>query len=226
VHAITSGAAGATEFVQWVNNSLAVFDKTSGAVVLGPVAGNTIFNGFGGPCQTRNDGDPIVEYDKAVQEIARAQPGAPERTRVAMAGRPPAEPAARNPPRGALDRAAGGYRSRESDVVNSPYQAPAPPPAGAPHRGGADARAHDANPRSTSSYWGKGRAGQKVRKTPTSDDPHPREIVIRGHPTEPESSQEPLSDFAATQVSALIRPGGEGKRLPARFGIAATPDAT
>ena len=61
----TSGAAGATQFVQWVNNSLAVFDKTSGAVVLGPVAGNTIFNGFGGPCQTRNDGDPIVEYDKA-----------------------------------------------------------------------------------------------------------------------------------------------------------------
>jgi hypothetical protein len=42
-----------------------VFDKATGALVMGPVAGNTVWAGFGGGCQTNNDGDPIVQYDKA-----------------------------------------------------------------------------------------------------------------------------------------------------------------
>ncbi|MGO9454926.1 MAG: hypothetical protein ACLQDV_28350 [Candidatus Binataceae bacterium] len=61
----TTGAAGATQFVEWVNVNLAVFDKSTGAVEMGPVPGNTLFAGFGGGCETQNDGDPIVEYDKA-----------------------------------------------------------------------------------------------------------------------------------------------------------------
>ena len=61
----TNGAVGATQYVQWVNTALAVFNKSTGALVLGPVAGNTIWQGFGGGCQTNNDGDPIVQYDKA-----------------------------------------------------------------------------------------------------------------------------------------------------------------
>jgi hypothetical protein len=61
----TTGAVGATQYVQWVNVNLAVFDKTSGAPVMGPVPGNTLWAGFGGACETANDGDPIVEYDKA-----------------------------------------------------------------------------------------------------------------------------------------------------------------
>ena len=60
----TNGAVGATQYVQWVNESFAVFDKATGALVLGPVAGNTLWSGFGGGCQTNNDGDPIVQYDK------------------------------------------------------------------------------------------------------------------------------------------------------------------
>lgn len=60
----TTGAAGATQFVQWVNSSFAVFSKSTGAPVYGPVAGNTLFTGFGGACETSNDGDPIVMYDK------------------------------------------------------------------------------------------------------------------------------------------------------------------
>lgn len=59
----TNGAVGATQYVQWVNESFAVFDK-SGNKVLGPVAGNTLWSGFGGGCQNNNDGDPIVQYDK------------------------------------------------------------------------------------------------------------------------------------------------------------------
>jgi len=61
----TNGAVGATQYVQWVNESFAVFNKSTGALVMGPTAGNTLWSGFGGGCQTNNDGDPIVQYDKA-----------------------------------------------------------------------------------------------------------------------------------------------------------------
>lgn len=60
----TNGAVGATQYVQWVNEDFAVFNKSTGALVFGPVAGNTLWAGFGGGCQTNNDGDPIVQYDQ------------------------------------------------------------------------------------------------------------------------------------------------------------------
>src|SRR5262245_337950 len=60
----TNGAAGLTQYVQWVNLSFAVFDKTTGALVAGPTLGKTLWAGFGGGCETNNDGDPIVIYDK------------------------------------------------------------------------------------------------------------------------------------------------------------------
>ncbi len=61
----TVGAVGATQYVQWVNTYFAVFDKTTGAIAPGfPKPGNSIWAGFGGGCQTNNDGDPIVQYDK------------------------------------------------------------------------------------------------------------------------------------------------------------------
>jgi hypothetical protein len=58
-------AVGATQVVQWVNTSFAVFDKSSGTLVHGPVLGNTLWSGFGGGCENNNDGDPIAQYDKA-----------------------------------------------------------------------------------------------------------------------------------------------------------------
>lgn len=61
----TNGAVGATQFVQWVNTQMAVYSKTTGAKVFGPVLGNSIFNGFSGECSTQNGGDGIVNYDKA-----------------------------------------------------------------------------------------------------------------------------------------------------------------
>jgi hypothetical protein len=59
----TNGAVGATQFVQWVNTAFAVYNKTGG-LVAGPTAGNTLWSGFGGGCQTNNDGDIIAQYDK------------------------------------------------------------------------------------------------------------------------------------------------------------------
>jgi len=62
----TSGAVGATQYVQWVNESFAVFNKSTGAIAAGfPKAGNTLWSGFGGGCEANNDGDPIAQYDKA-----------------------------------------------------------------------------------------------------------------------------------------------------------------
>jgi hypothetical protein len=69
----TNGAVGATQYVQWVNSSFAVFNKSTGALISGPIAGNTLWSGFGGGCQTNNDGDPIVLYDKAAQRWVFSQ---------------------------------------------------------------------------------------------------------------------------------------------------------
>lgn len=61
----TNGAVGLTQYVQWVNTSFAVFDKATGNILPNfPVAGNALWKAFGGPCETNNDGDPIVVYDK------------------------------------------------------------------------------------------------------------------------------------------------------------------
>src|SRR5437763_705947 len=60
----TNLAVGATQVVQWVNESFAVFDKATGALVAGPTRGNALWAGFGSGCETNNDGDPIVQYDK------------------------------------------------------------------------------------------------------------------------------------------------------------------
>ncbi|HEX4770694.1 MAG TPA: hypothetical protein VH351_07685 [Bryobacteraceae bacterium] len=62
----TNGAVGANQYVQWVNESFAVFDK-AGHLISGPVEGNQLFKDLGPahPCAVNNDGDPIAQYDKA-----------------------------------------------------------------------------------------------------------------------------------------------------------------
>ena len=68
----TTGAIGPTHFVQMVNLSMAVYDRT-GAAVFGPINSNSIWAGFGGPCQTENDGDPVVLYDKLADRFVVSQ---------------------------------------------------------------------------------------------------------------------------------------------------------
>ena len=69
----TNGAVGRTQYVQWVNLSFAVFDKSDGSLVYGPAAGNTLWSGFGGACQNTNDGDIIAQYDKLANKWVMAQ---------------------------------------------------------------------------------------------------------------------------------------------------------
>src|SRR3954465_13760630 len=58
----TNGDVGPNHYVQIVNSDFAVFNKT-GTPLFGPVPINTLWSGFGGGCQTNNDGDPVVVYD-------------------------------------------------------------------------------------------------------------------------------------------------------------------
>jgi hypothetical protein len=60
----TNGEVGLTQYVQIVNEGYQVWDKTTGASVLGPVGISTIWNGFGGVCATSGTGDPVVLYDQ------------------------------------------------------------------------------------------------------------------------------------------------------------------
>jgi hypothetical protein len=70
----TNGAVGPLHYVQWVNEGFAVFDKVTGGMLPGfPKNGNTIWAGFGGGCETNNDGDPIVKYDRAADRWVLTQ---------------------------------------------------------------------------------------------------------------------------------------------------------
>jgi hypothetical protein len=66
--------SGKKFYVQWVNLSFAVWDVTSTPTrVLGPLAGNTLWKGFGGPCELTNNGDVITLYDSLAQRWLMSQ---------------------------------------------------------------------------------------------------------------------------------------------------------
>jgi hypothetical protein len=69
----TNASVGSTRVVEWVNESFAVFDKATGALVYEPAAGNTPWTGFGGGCATNNDGEPVVHFDRIAQRWIFAQ---------------------------------------------------------------------------------------------------------------------------------------------------------
>lgn len=68
----TTGDLGPDHYVQWVNLRYAVYNVLRDAngisgfsLVPGfPKQGNVIWQGFGGRCESDNDGDPIVQYDQ------------------------------------------------------------------------------------------------------------------------------------------------------------------
>ena len=69
----TNAAVGDTQVVQWVNTCYAVFDKSTGARISGPFAGTNFWKGFGAPCETNNDGDIIIQWDKSNHRWLAAQ---------------------------------------------------------------------------------------------------------------------------------------------------------
>jgi hypothetical protein len=63
-------AVGPDHIMQTVNTRMAIFTKkgkkfdTTGKVLYGAVPNNTVFKGFGGTCEARNNGDTVVRYDQ------------------------------------------------------------------------------------------------------------------------------------------------------------------
>jgi hypothetical protein len=63
-------AVGPDHIVQIVNVRMAIFTKrgarfdTTGKVLFGPVSTNTVFKGFGGACESDDNGDAVIRYDQ------------------------------------------------------------------------------------------------------------------------------------------------------------------
>ncbi len=64
----SNGSVGNNQYVETVNTRYQVWSLNRATYVatsvLGPSSINTLWSGFGGPCETQNSGDPIVLYDK------------------------------------------------------------------------------------------------------------------------------------------------------------------
>jgi len=76
-------AVGPDHVVQIVNSRFAIFTK-QGKVLYGATPTNTLFKGFGGACEARNNGDAVVRYDQLadrwlfVMPVFRRSPERPD----------------------------------------------------------------------------------------------------------------------------------------------------
>ena len=78
----TNGEVGETQYVQIVNEGFQIFNKSTGASVVGPTAISAVWAGFGGACETGGAGDPVVLYDQIdkrwlISQFASPSGGAP-----------------------------------------------------------------------------------------------------------------------------------------------------
>jgi len=81
-----NGDAGPAHYVQGVNSSIAVFDKT-GLLIAGPTVLNSIWTGLGGPCAAGN-GDPIILYDQLADRWLISQLAVPSHECIAISQTP------------------------------------------------------------------------------------------------------------------------------------------
>ena len=70
-------AVGDTQVVQWVENSYAVFDKTTGTPLTGAISASTLFSALGGPCAYMATAQASIHWDRAAHRwlIARNTTG-------------------------------------------------------------------------------------------------------------------------------------------------------
>src|SRR5687768_15704996 len=130
-------AVGPDHIVQTVNSKIAIFTKkgakfdTTGRVLYGAVNTNTLFAGFGGTCEARNNGDAVVRYDQLANRWLIVMPifrrGAVR----------PDQPAVPKPGGPALVSVPGvaGQPGRAFKLVTPPPPAPSPQSAAPPGAG-------------------------------------------------------------------------------------------
>jgi len=90
----TNGSVGATQYVQYLNNQFAVYDKSSGNLLYGPRLETALWSGFSGQCASDGEGDIIANYDKTanrwVMTHHATQSGGPDFQCVAVSTTPDA----------------------------------------------------------------------------------------------------------------------------------------
>lgn len=119
-------AVGPDHIVQTVNSRMAIFTKrggrfeTTGRVLYGPVNTNNVFRGFGGRCESTNNGDAVVRYDQLanrwliVMPLFSRGPVRPDQPPVPRGGQPPV-------------RSVPGITTQPGPAV-ALFQPPPPPP--------------------------------------------------------------------------------------------------
>jgi hypothetical protein len=93
-------AVGPNHIFQIVNTRMAIFTKrgkkfpATGKALYGPVPTNTVFKGFGGVCESMNNGDAVVRYDQladrwlVVMPTFRRGPARPNQPQPGRDGEP------------------------------------------------------------------------------------------------------------------------------------------
>ena len=119
-------AVGPDHIMQTVNTRFAIFSKkgkkydTTGQVLYGAVANNTVFAGFTGACSTTNNGDTVVRYDQLadrwliVMPIFRRSPARPDQPEEWKSGN-------------TVWTAPPGVAGQPGKAVKLPVPTPAPP---------------------------------------------------------------------------------------------------
>jgi hypothetical protein len=124
-------AAGQNHIVQIVNSRMAIFTK-QGKPLYGPVETNNVFKGFGGACDTHDNGDAVVRYDQLADRWLIVMPIF---TRLPVRPNEPVAPRAGEP--AAVSQAGeAGQPGAATQLYEPPHQAPTelPEQAGARRR--------------------------------------------------------------------------------------------
>lgn len=132
-----SVAVGPNHIVQIVNSRMAIFTKrghdfdTNGKALYGPVETSNVFKGFGGACDTHNNGDAVVRYDQLADRWLIVMPIF---TRLPLRANEPATPRAGEP--ASLSQAGqSGQPGAATELYQPPHAEPTELPAeGQPSR--------------------------------------------------------------------------------------------
>ena len=73
----TEGDVGSKYYIQYVNVTFSIYDKTTTNRVVGPLHLSSLFNASQAPCNTLDDGDPIALYDSMADRWLLTQFGLP-----------------------------------------------------------------------------------------------------------------------------------------------------
>ena len=133
-------AVGPDHVMQVVNSRMAIFSKkggrfaTSGQVLYGPVETRNVFRDFGGPCETRNNGDAVARYDQLANRWLIVMPifsRVPVRQNEPSVGRS-GEPARRSQPGQLRQPGDASPLFQPGRADETPPAAPATPTPGTP----------------------------------------------------------------------------------------------